>query len=197
MSASTDGERGGEFYPSANDHVNADGAAPVVLVCEHASNYLPTRYRGLGLPKQELSRHIAWDIGAAELTRYLATRLGAIAFLAGASHLLVDCNRPLDSPTLIPEISEIPIPRNRNIDDSERQERVRTWFEPLHAAIADCLDERKTRRQPKAVIGVHSFAPVLGGVRRPMQAGVPFWHLVRFREGRTVLPSAGDASDSG
>jgi predicted N-formylglutamate amidohydrolase len=120
MSASTDGERGGEFYPSANDHVNADGAAPVVLVCEHASNYLPTRYRGLGLPKQELSRHIAWDIGAAELTRHLATRLGAIAFLAGASRLLVDCNRPLDSPTLIPEISEIPIPGNRNIDDSER-----------------------------------------------------------------------------
>jgi hypothetical protein len=67
MSASTDGERGGEFYPSANDHVNADGAAPVVLVCEHASNYLPTRYRGLGLPKQELSRHIAWDIGSAEV----------------------------------------------------------------------------------------------------------------------------------
>jgi predicted N-formylglutamate amidohydrolase len=100
--------------------VNADGAAPVVLVCEHASNYLPTRYRGLGLPKQELSRHIAWDIGAAELTRHLATRLGAIAFLAGASRLLVDCNRPLDSPTLIPEISEIPIPGNRNIDDSER-----------------------------------------------------------------------------
>jgi predicted N-formylglutamate amidohydrolase len=98
-----------------------------------------TRYRGLGLPERELSRHIAWDIGAAELTRHLATRLDAIAFLAGASRLLVDCNRPLDSPTLIPEISEIPIPGNRNIDDTERQERVRTWFKPLHAAIAHCL----------------------------------------------------------
>jgi predicted N-formylglutamate amidohydrolase len=109
MSASTDGERGGEFYPSANDHVNADGAAPVVLVCEHASNYLPTRYRGLGLPKQELSRHIAWDIGAAELTRHLATRLGAIAFLAGASRLLVDCNRPLDSPRIEAAIGPSPV----------------------------------------------------------------------------------------
>jgi hypothetical protein len=91
----TDGERGGEFYPSANDHVNADGAAPVVLVCEHASNYLPTRYRGLGLPKQELSRHIAWDIGAAELTRHLATRLGAIAiFVQCGSSKNADARHP-------------------------------------------------------------------------------------------------------
>jgi predicted N-formylglutamate amidohydrolase len=171
--------------PPPTTIVNADGTAPFVLVCEHASNYLPTRYRGLGLPEHELSRHIAWDIGAAELTRHLATRLDAIAFLAGASRLLVDCNRPLDSPTLIPEISEIPIPGNRNIDDAERQDRIRTWFEPLHAAIAHCLDERTTRRQPTAVIGVHSFTPVLGGVYLPMHAGILFGASSAF--GRAVL----------
>jgi hypothetical protein len=66
--------------PPPTTIVNADGAAPFVLVCEHASNYLPTRYRGLGLPEHELSRHIAWDIGAAELTRHLATRLDASPF---------------------------------------------------------------------------------------------------------------------
>ena len=165
--------------------VNADGAAPFVLVCEHASNYMPARYRRLGLPEQELSRHIAWDIGAAELTRQLATRLDAVAFLAGASRLLVDCNRPLDSPSLIPEISEIPIPGNRNIGSAEKRERVRTWFEPLHTAIARLLDERKARRQPAAVIGVHSFTPVLAGVRRPMNAGVLFGNSSAF--GRAVL----------
>jgi predicted N-formylglutamate amidohydrolase len=165
--------------------VNADGAAPFVLVCEHASNYMPARYRGLGLPEWELSRHIAWDIGAAELTRQLATRLDAIACLAGASRLLVDCNRPLDSPTLIPEVSEIPIPGNRNIGDAERQERIRAWFEPFHAGVARLLDERKARRRPAAVIGVHSFTPVLGGVRRPMHAGVLFGASSAF--GRAVL----------
>ena len=170
---------------------------PSSSICEHASNYMPARYRRLGLPEQELSRHIAWDIGAAELTRQLATRLDAVAFLAGASRLLVDCNRPLDSPSLIPEISEIPIPGNRNIGSAEKRERVRTWFEPLHTAIARLLDERKARRQPAAVIGVHSFTPVLAGVRRPMNAGVLFGELLGFREGRTVRPSPGDASHSG
>lgn len=165
--------------------VNADGASPFVLVCEHASNYMPSRYRGLGLPEQELTRHIAWDVGAAELTRLLAARLDAVAFLGGASRLLVDCNRPPNSPTLIPEISEIPIPGNRNINGAERQERIRTWFEPLHAAITRLLDERKAHQQPTAVIGVHSFTPVLAGVPRPMHAGVLFGESSSF--GRAVL----------
>ena len=171
--------------PSPITLVNADGAAPFVLVCEHASNYMPSRYGGLGLPEQELTRHIAWDVGAAELTRQLASRLDAVALLAGASRLLVDCNRPPNSPTLIPEISEIPIPGNKSINKAERQERIRTWFEPFHAAITHLLDERKARRQPTAVIGVHSFTPVLAGVRRPMHAGVLFGESSGF--GRAVL----------
>jgi predicted N-formylglutamate amidohydrolase len=36
--------------------------------------------------------------------------------LAGGSRLLIDCNRPLDSPTSIPEVSEIPIPGNRGMN---------------------------------------------------------------------------------
>ncbi len=173
------------FAPPPMTIVNADGAGPFVLVCEHASNYMPSRYGGLGLPEKQLSRHIAWDVGAAELTRQLAARLDAVAFLGGASRLLVDCNRPPDSPTLIPEISEIPIPGNRNIDEAERRERIRTWFEPLHAAITRSLDERKARRQPTAVIGVHSFTPVLAGVQRTMHAGVLFGDASGF--GRAVL----------
>ena len=78
--------------------LNLAGVSPFVLVCEHASNFIPERYGRLGLPEAELLRHIAWDIGAAELTRALVSRLDAPAFLAGASRLLIDCNRPLGSP---------------------------------------------------------------------------------------------------
>ena len=78
ISASTDGRSARKRCAFADNLVNADGAAPFVLVCEHASNYMPSRYGGLGLPEQELTRHIAWDVGAAELTRQLASRLDAV-----------------------------------------------------------------------------------------------------------------------
>jgi len=175
----------GKSDPPPVTIVNPDGEAPFVLVCEHASNYIPARYGVLGLPESELLRHIAWDVGAAGLTRGLSERLDATAFLAGASRLLIDCNRPLNSLTSIPEVSEIPIPGNRCIDDAERQSRARAWFEPFHAAIARHLDSREAQHRQMAVIGVHSFTPILGGVRRSMHAGVLFSASTKF--GRTIL----------
>ena len=165
--------------------LNPSGASPFVLVCEHASNYIPARYGTLGLSESELLRHIAWDIGAADMTRGLAERLDAVAFLAGASRLLIDCNRPLNSLTSIPEVSEIPIPGNHSIDGGERRLRALKWFEPFHSAISIHLDHRRAQRQPATVIGVHSFTPVLNGVRRKMHAGVLFSDSVKF--GMAVL----------
>lgn len=179
------GSANGKGDPEPVTIVNPDGDAPFVLVCEHASNYIPARYERLGLPESELLRHIAWDIGAADLTRGLAERLDATAFLSGASRLLIDCNRPLNSPTLIPGVSEIPVPGNRGVDAEERQSRIRAWFEPFHAAISGHLDHRKAKGRLTMVIGVHSFTPILGGVRRPMHAGVLFSASAKF--GRAIL----------
>jgi predicted N-formylglutamate amidohydrolase len=163
-----------EGDPSPVTILNPLGASPFVLVCEHASNFIPARHGRLGLPEAELVRHIAWDVGAADLTRALVSRLDAPAFLAGVSRLLIDCNRPLTSSTSIPEVSERPIPGNQNLDATERRARARAWFEPFHTAISKHLDGRAALNRPTAVIGVHSFTPVFKGVRRPMHAGILF-----------------------
>src|SRR5712671_674854 len=42
---------------------NAGGRSPLVIVADHAGNYLPRRLGRLGLPQAELERHIAWDMG--------------------------------------------------------------------------------------------------------------------------------------
>ena len=165
--------------------LSPDGEAPFVLVCEHASNYIPARYQALGLPAHELLRHIAWDLGAAELTRLLSERLGASAFLSGVSRLLIDVNRPVASPTSIPEFSEIPIPGNKGVSEAERRLRIETWFDPFHMAVEGCLDTRLRHRRPSAVIGVHSFTPVLAGAVRSMHAGVLFGASASF--GRAIL----------
>jgi predicted N-formylglutamate amidohydrolase len=52
--------------------------AGLVIVCDHAANAFPEGYGTLGLPPAALERHIAYDIGAAELTRRLARLMRAL-----------------------------------------------------------------------------------------------------------------------
>ena len=56
--------------------------------------------------REALDRHIAYDIGAAEVTRALAALLGAPAVLSTYSRLLIDPNRGLDDPTLVMRYSD-------------------------------------------------------------------------------------------
>ena len=86
--------------------INPDGASDILLVCEHALPRIPRQLAHLGLPKEERLRHIGWDIGALALARDLSVRLDAALFHTNYSRLVVDCNRPLDNPSLIPKISE-------------------------------------------------------------------------------------------
>ena len=52
-------------WPEPLEIRNADSAAEIVLICDHASNHSPDEYKSLGLGAADLQRHIAWDIGAA------------------------------------------------------------------------------------------------------------------------------------
>ena len=47
----------------------------VLMLCDHASNAVPADLGDLGLPESQFERHIAYDIGAAAVTRSLARRL--------------------------------------------------------------------------------------------------------------------------
>ncbi len=71
MAAASENLRQDGDWPAPVEIVNENGASDIVLICEHASNHIPARYGRLGLPDFELERHIAWDIGAAEVTRAL------------------------------------------------------------------------------------------------------------------------------
>lgn len=75
------------------ERIAGDPARGLLLVCEHASNAVPEDLGRLGVPEPEFSRHIAYDIGAAEVTRRLAARLGVPAVLTQFSRLIIDPNR--------------------------------------------------------------------------------------------------------
>ena len=177
---------GEEAPPPAVTALNEGGASPYVLLCEHASNHIPASYAGLGLPPRDLQRHIAWDIGAADLARELSRRLDAPLFLSGYSRLLIDLNRPPGAPTSIPVRSEdTGIPGNLGLGAEERARRERAYFAPFHAAVSQLLDRRAAEGRRTIVVGVHSFTPVFLGVARPWLAGVLYAGAERF--GRALV----------
>ena len=99
--------------------------AGLILLCDHAGNAIPPAYGTLGLPSEQLERHIAYDIGAAQVTKGLAAALGVPALLTRYSRLLIDPNRGADDPTLIMCLSDgAVIPGNRRLEEAERERRT-------------------------------------------------------------------------
>ncbi|MGB3408928.1 MAG: N-formylglutamate amidohydrolase [Jannaschia sp.] len=153
--------------------LNPTGASRWVVLCDHASNHVPDEVGGtLGLPPEDMERHIAWDPGTAGLCSHLARVLDAPAVLSTFSRLVIDPNRGEDDPTLLMKLYDgTIIPRNRHADAAERARRLNLFHRPYHGAIASLLAGR-----PEPVLcSIHSFTPQLrGGAPRPWQVGVLF-----------------------
>ncbi len=150
--------------------VNPSGRSSFLLTCDHASNFMPRDFRCLGLDETELSRHIGYDIGIAEVTRGLAQRLDAPAVLSGFSRLVVDPNRRPEARSSIPEVSDhTPVPGNRDIQPAEREARLATFFRPYHNTIARMIASRRAMGVAPALLMMHSFTPSLDGVPRPWE----------------------------
>lgn len=159
---------------------------PVLLVCDHASRTIPRALGDLGLGEADRARHIAWDIGSEALTRDLSERLGATAVLAGYSRLVVDLNRPLDSPTLIPAVSDASvIPANHALSAAARRQRLEALFHPYHTALARVIADRQAAGVPTLLLSVHSFTPVMGGKARPWHTGL-LWNADRRLAGALI-----------
>lgn len=148
------------------------GTHPVVLLCEHASHYIPPAYGNLGLSEGAELNHIGWDIGALALAQRLSEAMDAPLIAANYSRLLIDLNRPLHAPDSIPPQSDNwPIPGNQAIDEAERQARQRL-FSDFHGAVARLLERRQRFGLPTRVVAVHSFNHILNDVERPWELGV-------------------------
>ncbi|WP_457935430.1 N-formylglutamate amidohydrolase [Mesorhizobium sp. 10J20-29] len=159
--------------PDPVETVNSEGTSDFVIICEHAGRMVPALLGDLGVSPEDMSRHIAYDVGAAGLARQLSALLDAPLILQRYSRLVVDCNRPLDAQDCFPEISDgTAIPANVGLTDSERRSRFAEIHQPFHAAIAGLLDRRATLSKPAKLIAVHSFTPRLtDGPERPWHVG--------------------------
>jgi len=93
--------------------IAATSETPLFLFGDHASRHIPERYENLGLTGEDLTRHIAWDIGSEDVLRGLCSRFGCGGMVAGFS---------------------------QNLDAEGRKERIDTLYSPYHAALSTQLN---------------------------------------------------------
>lgn len=150
----------------------AERPSRFLITCDHATNRVPRDIGGgsLGVAAADMARHIAFDPGAAGVTKALAAALDAPAILSNFSRLVIDPNRGADDPTLVMKLYDgTLIPENRHITDDQIAQRKAALYDPYHKAYA----ELAARRPDTVIVAVHSFTPCLKGrTPRPWHIGI-------------------------
>ncbi|MDH5797866.1 MAG: N-formylglutamate amidohydrolase [Paracoccaceae bacterium] len=152
--------------------LNETRASRFLLTCDHATNIVPPEINGgdLGLPADQMQRHIAYDIGAEGVTRHLSDLLCAPAIFSQFSRLVIDPNRGEDDPTLIMKVYDgTIIPANRHVNAAEAERRLNAYHRPYHEA----LENLAARRDDTLIVAIHSFTPKLySRAPRPWHIGI-------------------------
>ncbi len=153
--------------------LNAAGNGPFILACEHASNFFPPEFDGLGLSEDVRRSHVAWDPGALAVAQRLAQHLDAPLVAGTVSRLIYDCNRaPMDE-SATPARSEIyNIPGNAALSDVAKRARARAYYVPFRDTLAAAIAAAQQRAASPVLITIHSFTPVYFGQPRDVEIGI-------------------------
>jgi len=142
-----------------------------LVTCDHASNTVPPDIGGgdLGLPREDMERHIAYDVGAYGMSQHLGVLLDSPVIASNFSRLVIDPNRGEDDPTLLMKLYDgSVIPANRHADAAERERRLDMCYRPYHEQLA-----RLAGLPHCVVLSVHSYTRQLRGRDpRPWHVGV-------------------------
>jgi predicted N-formylglutamate amidohydrolase len=161
--------------PEPVGELNPGSTSPFFLICDHAGNAVPAALANLGLPAEELGRHLGIDIGALGVATGLAERLGAPLIHTRYSRLVIDCNRKPESATCMAALADgTQVPGNRHLGPAERAARVAEILMPYHARIGARLDARAAAGAPTLLVSLHSFTPSLRArpAERPWHVGL-------------------------
>jgi predicted N-formylglutamate amidohydrolase len=116
-----------------------------------------------------LQTHRGWDAGTLELARALVKRMGErTEFVhSNISRLVIDLNRSPDNPERWSRFT-------RGLSERERAHIERLHYWPYRSRVAGFVRRHARPGCRVAHLSVHSFTPVLCGVRRTTDFGVLF-----------------------
>lgn len=142
-----------------------------LITCDHATNHVPPEVGGgsLGMAREDMERHIAYDVGAYAVAQHLGVLLNAPVIASNFSRLVIDPNRGEDDPTVLMKLYDgTVIEGNRHADTAERERRLERLYRPYHRAL-----EQMAARPGAVILSVHSYTRQLRGrAPRPWDIGV-------------------------
>ena len=141
----------------------------LLIIVDHANNFIPPKYKNLGLPKNITDSHIAYDLNILSLSKQINVLLESDIVYGEYSRLIIDLNRGQNDPTLIPSISDKKlIPGNIGINSREFNYRKMKFYNSYHSKIDKIVNKKKI----KLIISMHSFNPYFKGKKRKTEIGI-------------------------
>jgi predicted N-formylglutamate amidohydrolase len=181
--------------PPPFEVINHDGSAPLLIACDHAANRIPVSLCGLGLAREHLEKHIAYDIGAKQVSTRLAEMFDAPLLSAAYSRLVIDLNRHLDDASLVVDNSDnVVIPGNQGLSDVDMTRRIDQFFHPYHNQYAEMAGRLAQSHPRSLILSVHSFTPTYEGRSRPWHYGV-LWEESHCDVARAVMSNFAKIDD--
>mgnify|MGYP001427970400 CR=1 FL=1 len=141
----------------------------ILIIADHASNFIPEEYNCLGLSKELIESHIAYDLGIKELSLELSKKLKTHLVVGEHSRLLIDLNRGIMDPTLISCISHgIKIFQNYKLSSNDMRFRIEGIYNNYHHKISKIIKSKKIN----LIISLHSFNPYYKKKKRDIKFGI-------------------------
>ncbi len=157
----------------AKDFIKKKSVNNLVFICDHATNYIPKKFKQLGISDRKLRSHIAYDIGAKALTSQLARKLNQSYFLSNFSRLLIDPNRNENDRDLIVSNSfGTEIPGNLRISSNERKNRIKFYHNLYHDNLAVFVKEKIRNFKKVSLVSIHSFTKESLNMNRGIDVGL-------------------------
>jgi len=138
----------------------------LLVTCEHGGNDIPDAYRHLFTGSERiLASHRAYDPGALDFARLLASSFHAELVATTYSRLLVDCNRSAGNRNVFSEYSRV-------VDLLTRKRILARYYQPHHEAVRKGITRIVRPGAVPVHVAVHSFAPELRGTVRNADIGL-------------------------
>ncbi len=132
----------------------------LLITCEHGGNRIPRILAPLFFEAGEaLTGHRGWDPGALGVARTMAARLRAPLEYATLSRLVVDLNRSPGHPHVFSEFTKA-------LNPDRRARALLLYHTPYRQKVDGLVGAWLQRGRDVVHVSVHSFTPVLHGVRR-------------------------------
>lgn len=163
----------GSEDPAPFSVFNNRGASDILFTSDHNGVAIPSKLKNLGVPSNELRRHVAYDIGIDAVAHALAKRFDAPLIVSNYSRLVIDCNRHPGATGSIPSISDNTIiSGNEQISAASIKAREKEIFREYHSSISRQIVAMQQNDKHPILISLHSFTPVINGQFRPWEIGV-------------------------